>query len=519
MHTKALHLVLPAVVVGLNSIPVMATDVDGVLPGALDQPQVNVQLRRPADPSTIVNFDPTDESQYIFSAFLDTGASSHLLSNVTAGTDPINNPGMGIQREQSGGTNVVFHDVGGGGQVDFNVSESLIYQIAPRTLDSTFSVPGDPTFVPQQGDFGPNAGPQRFQVGPSNQPIPDDPIAILLDPLADVNVMGMPAMTGKVVVMDGRGVNTYSTDPFNIDRVNVLNTFVYTRGTPESVFNPVDAADPQTSHNPGIPATNRHIKLSYADFSSFVSTTPSGAPTPNIAHNPFIGKDPVRAGRNIAQPDVPDVKVAYNGLSTHGSFLLDTGAGASFISTQLAQTLGIGYQAGHGPGDPALGADPILSGVPVNEQFKLSLAAFGTDDPNDPNDSSSITVAGFYLDSLLVRTEEGDATNDADANHINYRGAPVLVFDINVTDPQTGLTYPLDGVFGMNFLTASIIPPVTEDDLLNLVTSPGAFDWIVFDEPGGELGLSIVPEPATLGLLATAAYVFVCVRKRRQTSS
>jgi hypothetical protein len=235
---------------------------------------------------------------------------------------------------------------------------------------------------------------------------------------------------------------------------------------------------------------------------------------PTIGHNPFIGRDPVRAERGIAEPDAPpDIKVAYNGQTTHGSFLLDTGAGASFISSKLADQLGIHYADGHAPGDPALGADPQLTGVPLNEQFTVSLAAFGADDPNDPNDSSAITIAGFYLDSMLVKTMEGDAANDADPNHLNFIGAPVLVFDINVTDPVTGQTYPLDGVFGMNFLTASAIPT---DDIFSLIASPGAFDWITFDEELGQLGLTLaaVPEPSSV-CLALGAFGCLALRRRR----
>jgi len=267
-----------------------------------------------------------------------------------------------------------------------------------------------------------------------------------------------------------------------------------------------------------VPATNRHIKLSYADFSDYVSTTPPAGPGPAIAHNPFIGKDPVRTARGIAQPDVPAVKVFYDGNETEGSFLLDTGAGASFISTDLADALGVKYRTGRGPGDPLDGADPLLVDANDNEiagQFKLTLAAFGADDPSNPNDSSSITIAGFYVDDLLVRTMEGDPSDLADEAHLNYYLAPVLVFDINVTDPVTGLPYSLDGIFGMNFLTASADPPETLEELLGLQPTPGAFDWIVYDEAAGTLGLALVPEPSGLVVTAVAA-IAVSARRRRR---
>jgi hypothetical protein len=522
---RRLPWVLSAATCGAIYSDASAVDIFDVLPAALDQPQVNVQLRRPASPGEIVNFDPEDEYQYIFGAFLDTGASSHLLSNVTAGFEGTSDPdllGMQIQREKTaGGQNVVFNDVGGGGEVQFNVSEQLIYQLAGRTLATSFADPADPDFRPVQSDFAPNSPPQRWQVGPSNQPLPDSALDLLLDPLAAVNVVGMPAMQNKVVVMDNRGVNDLAVafasgdleDLF--DHINVLNTFVYDKATAPA-FDPLDAANPQTSVNPGVPATNRHIRLSYADFSSYVSTTPAGSVAPDIAANPFVGVDPVRRSRGIAQEDVPGIKVAYEGASTEGSFLLDTGAGASFLSTELAQTLDVEYALNRGPGDPALGADPLLtdaSGNVIPGQFKLTFSAFGADDPLDPNDSSSITVAGFFLDSLLVRTEEGDAGNDADDAHLNFVGAPVLVFDIKVTDPVSGETYALDGILGMNYLTASAIPP-SGTDPFDITTMPGVFDWIVYDQAAGTLGLALVPEPSSAAFAAALIGGGVLRRRR-----
>lgn len=474
-----------------------ATDIEGVLPGALDQPKINVLFRRTPTGDPLTTGSTTNPEDFTVNAFLDTGASGHLLSNETAGVHDPAHPaddedGLGIQRDASiGGQRTVFEDVGGGGAVQFNVSEPLYMQLASHNQNTAFGDPNPPyPFRPQLSDFGPVSGPVRTQIGPVIRPAP-------FDPLQNLDVIGMPAMLGKVTVMDNRGLNKFATTQ-DLDDADVLDTYLYNPGTP---FDPVDAAEPQLSVNPGIPSTNRHLKLSYANFDAFSTVTPTGAPGPTLAHNPFVGKDPVRLAAGQSQPDVPGIKMSFNGASTEGNFLLDTGAGASFISKAKAASLGIHYQAGHEPGDPQPepGADPILvdaNNNPIPNQFTIDIAAFGADDPNDPNDSSAIRIAGFYLDSMLVRTQEGHAADDADPHHFKYLGAPVLVNDISVKrDLGNGQfqTITLDGVFGMNFLAASAEPITSIFD--PFVTQPSLFDWITFDEPNATLGLSGAPDP------------------------
>jgi len=71
-----------------------------------------------------------------------------------------------------------------------------------------------------------------------------------------------------------------------------------------------------------------------------------------------------------------------------------------------------------------------------------------------------------------------------------YKQAPVLVCDITVSDPKTGEKYTLDGVFGMNFLVASA--KLTEGLLPDIgKLTEGPFDWVVFDEPNGVLGVQL----------------------------
>jgi hypothetical protein len=126
--------------------------------------------------------------------------------------------------------------------------------------------------------------------------------------------------------------------------------------------------------------------------------------------------------------------------------------------------------------------NPFLVGVPLDQQFQLTIGGIG----------GTKKVAGFYLSSLLVRTMEGNAANDNDPKHFRFTEAPVLVGDITVANPNNAAdTLTLDGIFGMNYLVASAY--VSEGGGGGFPTigplATGAFDWVVFDEPNGVLKL------------------------------
>ncbi len=267
--------------------------------------------------------------------------------------------------------------------------------------------------------------------------------------LSNLDVVGMPALKGKVMVMDPKPVNKFD---------DTMRTYVY---EPKTGF------DRGNAHNdPGIPKTNRHVKLTYVSFGRFTHTEPRGAEGPTLVANPFIGPDPTNPAALAA--GAPGAIVAmHNGKQSSASWLLDTGAAASIISTRQAAAVGVTYKPG------TLGTDnPVLVGVPKEKQFTLTVGGIG----------GSKKSAGFFLDSITIPTLE--------KNPLVYRGAPVLVLDITATDPTTKQRVTIDGVFGMNFLVASA--KVSEGllpDIGNL--TEGAFDWIVFDEPAGILGLHL----------------------------
>ena len=393
-----------ALIVILIAADVFAVDIEGVQPAALDQPRVNLHLRREPNGKPLVAQKLGEQTMNV-QAFLDTGASGIMLSTTTADA-------LGVKRVKAGEANVVFHDVGVGGTDEFHVGEPLFIFMAP------FGRAGDPDGADEYPII---VGPARPQVGPLAGGI----IQMLTGGL---DVVGMPVMKGKIVVIDPKPVDTFG---------DTLRSGVYERGARE------------------IPKTDRHVALRYESFAPYTRVEPANAQPPTMAENPFID----------------GVVVSMGGKSATGSWLLDTGAAASMISSAQAAKVGVKYVEGtEGTGSPR------LAGVPEDEQFTLTIGGVG----------GAKKAAGFYLDTLVIATRERDG--------IVYKKAPVFVTDITVEHPQTKQKRTLDGVFGMNYLVASA--HVTEAALMPDIgkLTAGAYDWIVFDEPGKVLGLKLKAE-------------------------
>ena len=385
--------------------PVLADDIDGVEPAAIDQPRVNLVVRREMGGKVLMG---TGDA-FNVEAFLDTGASSIDLSGNTAEL-------LGIRREEIGQTEARFQDVGVGGGSEFAVSEPIFLSIAPMT----------PTVDTDQkeaiaGTYNLTVGPFRTEIGPLGGM--DFLTALATE---DLDIVGMPVIRGKIVVMDNRDVNAMT---------DKIRTYVYDAGT-----------------GAAIPKTSQHVKLSFTSFARFTKITPANAPGPAIAANPMMG-----------------LIVNHDGKTISGSWLLDTGSAVSMISRKEATEMGVTYLAGTEDSN-----HPRLTGPATERQFVMTVGGIG----------GSKKSAGFFLDKLSLPTMEGSA--------IVFDHAPVLVADITVKDSENR-SFTLDGVLGMNFLVASAM--VDESNLLPDVDhlTPGAFRWVVLDEPGGWLGVERNP--------------------------
>jgi hypothetical protein len=439
-------------------------DISGLLPAAADQPQTHVYLQTAVPngqggtmPGSILEVnDGYGDEVYDIQGFLDTGTSGVLLSLETQ-------EGLGVGLENG----ITFNDVAVGGVDTYNVSTQYYLSAAPFSIDNDIEIGNDP---PPISAYSPVTGAIRMQ---TNQ-IPAD---FFVGPL---DVFGMPVMQGKVVVLDFRPAN----DP---DNLGETKTYLYAPGTP---FNPGEE-----DTNPGIPPGQLHVKLSYADYSQFTQLLPTSTPasyTPLQCPNPMIGPDPVKLLNTGSTDNTQAVRIAFGSHASTGSFLFDTGAQASFISTAEAMNLHIEYatdaqgnQLLDANGDPYLvSTDPGHAQIP--NQFAIGITGAG---------GATVDAAGFYLDRLSLPTVEGDP--------INFDGAPVLVTDVTVQDPITGKSLTLDGDFGMNFIEPSISLDYSQENA-------GAFDWATFDQPNGVLGFTLttglpVPIIVSSGNVLTAS--------------
>src|ERR1700690_39058 len=493
-----------------------AVDLTGLVQSAaIDQPQINMLGRNvvngvaqaPQVGQTLdIGFDNQGNPIIIsnttvnITAYLDTGSSGMLISPDTASTW-VDTSGSGVPNSTYNSQTVGFADIGVGGTANFTVSKPVALQLASYTptvnaavVSTTSTAQYYPQYIPAQLEIGPNA---------------DGSDSLDSFGTDDVEVVGMPALAGKVMVVDAKhlndnvgllaGLNGGAITDINqaaLDNLS-LRTYVYDRGT--------SFHSTTTDTDPGIPSTNLHVKLSYSDFTGFTTTTPSGAPGPTLAHNPMIGPNPLAAPGTDHTPGlrltfkVPDSShpSTLDTFAATGSFLFDTGAGASFVSTNIAAQLHVRYRSGtQGTNNPLLEIfdpnNPGAQGTLLQNQFQEAVGGIGP----------SAVVAGFYLDSPIVPTMEPNPNYSPDPRNLRFAGTrtangaqdllgpPVLVQDITAT--KNGQSITLDGDFGVNFLVGSIDLSGTSLDNLSIgAAMPGAFDWFTFDEPTGVLGLQL----------------------------
>src|SRR3954468_7072046 len=352
--------ITPAVVAALVALtvvltaptPALAVEIEGVQPAALDQPRIHVCFRRDMKGKPLAAKDNGGGGSaaaakalgldlgalggaaqpFDVQAFVDTGASGVLLSKNTAAA-------LGVRKATApGGKEVVFRDVGVGGGEAFAVSEPLFVAIAPGG--------GSPN---DADGYNPPFGPVRAQINTGG--------GLIEQLTGGLDVVGMPAIKGHILVLDPRPVDTFA----DTMRAELL--------------------DPRHDRA-SVPKTDRTVALSYASFARFTQTEPAGAQGPNLADNPFVGPSPTAntaATKETAKPQPakavrpsPPVSVALNGKTSTGSWLLDTGAAASMISSAQAKKLGVSYRAG-----TKETATPVLDGVPQARQFTFTIGGIG----------------------------------------------------------------------------------------------------------------------------------------------
>lgn len=445
--------------------PARAVDVAGVLPTSIGLPEVNAVLRPTAGAPPYTGFDfilsPLTNLRMIY----DTGASGVILYEGAA-------QALLVPVAQHMGSDVIFTDAGVGGSTTFNVSQDIHLSFGNFVQEPSEPYASDADYPRQDPDL-------RLQLGPPGS------AALFLAEITPLGIVGAPAMAGRVSLI---GPKFAEVSLFSVTPANTIHTYVYDVGTPPE-------------GGPGILMPDLRLELTLASFDRFTQTTPMGATGPTLDANPFIGPDPLAAldGVDPLPTTPPGVTLRLGASEATGTFLLDTGSQITSISSAMALALGVRYwepgDPGYDPGQPAtLVYDVDASLVP--DQFTVDISGIG----------GTTTIAGFYADSMLLRTLEGDPLVDSDPKHLKFVGAPVFVNDIELLDPLTLDTFTFDGILGTNYLFGS--GDLSALSGFEVPFREGPFQWLVLDLASSPPSLGVVfPAPAPVPLGPASAFL------------
>ncbi len=216
-----------------------------------------------------------------------------------------------------------------------------------------------------------------------------------------INIVGMPVIGQRVMVIDPTPLGELEPDR--------IQTFLLPAG------------------DPGIPTAqlNAHVPITLVNF--MPDQPLPGQTFPSSADNPVI----------------PNVVLKHGLLESTGTWLLDTGAAAAFISIAQANAAGVTDKT-------------TLEEMIPEADFTIDVIGIGGD----------VSLPGFLVDEVRLPTTDG--------------------FDVVFQQVELGVidVAGLDGVFGVNFLLPSM-------SYFREVEGPGYFERIVIDTAGGVMGLDI----------------------------
>ena len=281
----------------LISSPVWAADVimnslgsSSLFATAFDQPELNAVLVDPTTGSVILDSSTGEEA--IFEAFIDTGASSFVISKITAEGDPANLV-LGLGLYPPGDNSRDWDETGIGGVETGWVSDPYKLRIANGSPGAAYS---DALYSLYEGEHGLWV---RKDEGLGES------FYTVVDP---VNVIGMPVIRQRLMVMDPSDVIEILTTP--IEQVT---------GTGRMQTDLVKSDD-QTYV---FPQTNITFEMYLQSFPPVPS--PPDDPDLSYSENPMLS--------NVTITDATG--------SVTKDWLFDTGAGSSFISFERAKDTGL----------------------------------------------------------------------------------------------------------------------------------------------------------------------------------
>ncbi len=327
---------------------------------AIDQPRLYALVSDPAAGGSFITWNnPLGENgePALLTAFVDTGASGFAISHLHA-TGLYDQANLGLDAADYLGS---FTEIGIGGTEIGDVTRPLGIWVRSGGLDTTGEIL--PSEFDAYGNFSLWVR-RETGTGEYNELLGADPI----------NLVGMPVIRQRRLYLD----------PRPLDMLAGLETHLLAPNTPE-------------------PMTQATIPLILGDFIG--TTPPLGEVLPS----------------HYANPLVPGLVLQEGASTTTGTWLLDTGAGSSFMSFAAAKTIGLI------PAQYATLADFMATYTGP----KSEIGGIG----------ASQVVPILSLDRLKATSREGAV--------LVWENVDVLVADVA----------GLDGIFGMNLL----VPAVTID--------------------------------------------------------
>lgn len=351
--------------------------IENTLEAALGQPRVWAQLRSEDGPLTakpsgdpalreLLGDDRTVERAFL--AFLDTGASGHVISKATAER-------FGIAARE----NAVYHEVGLHGETQVGVSVPYDLAIAGTSGDTN-------DHEPPRDDFDMTFEKVAFQLTQSKP-------AGLMAMMGEINVIGMPAISRMVIEIDPAPMAAVFAKSNKQDPLDALDELA-TLGNGPAV-NILNSKSKKQRQRNSIKDADISIAYEERDFNQRTHPENRG-PLPDLARNPIITAIECKTMERRFQG-------GSGGGGVHtavGDWLLDTGAAASIISVKTAQSLGL-YDNNREPAVPA--------------DFTLPLGGVG---------GEVKPANGYIIDSITIKAAQGKS--------LEFKNARVVVQDVGV---------------------------------------------------------------------------------------
>ncbi len=440
---------------------------------ALDQPRLYGVLTRDGEviPAGAVEGQPPA----FFRAFIDTGSSGFVISHLHAADLAEDVPTFGFGEEDFIGH---YTNLGLGGEEVGDVTRSFGVRLLndPVPADDDIEIED---LIQSFIDYGEHSLWVRRKVGIGEQlSVNVDGFTIEL-PTSPINIIGMPVIERRAMVMDWVSVDLELEDLFSFSESGGDDAEVEMESLFDDVFEGLKEMQTRLleRNDPAVPATNITLELRMEEFVKTGDRDP-GETLPSTSRNPLV----------------KDVTISHDSDrdAVTGDWLFDTGAGATFIDFDYARTIGLVNPDEYGPEE----FERYVEEHAANEGPVSEVGGIG---------DAVIRVPIMEVNEIRIPAREGfdvvwENTRIMLFDHpelaeLGLRG----IFGMNLIGPAVTLdAAALEQLFGGGMGSVDDFEGIVDIDLgfggllflleMLMDISPPAFSSIVFEVTGEETG-------------------------------